>query len=534
MSELSNLRILLVEDDPDDAFAFRRYAAASEAYRMEVDHVSTPEQAHNRLGGGQYDLAFLDLRLGEAVTGLDILNDIKATGTHLPIILLTGTGNEEAAVQAMKRGATDYLIKESFNCEVLERSVRHALEQYRSAMERRRAQEELKETNRSLQEALEELRRTQDQLIYQERQRALVQLASGIAHDFNNALSSILGFTDLLLQKPEMLDDRQRVTRYLELMRTAASDAAAVVRRMRQFYRPCQENEAFSSLSPNALVQEAISLTEPRWKEDAAGQGIQIKVETHLENVPFVAGNEAELHAMLTNLIFNSVEAMPEGGTMTLRTRSEEGEVLLEVSDTGVGMSEEVRKHCLDPFFTSKSADGTGLGLSVVQGIVRRHNGTIEIESEQGRGTTVRIRLPSKEAEPQAGAPAQPEAWQRTLSVLVVEDQHGPRELLREYLKTDGHKVETAADGAEGLRKFRAGWFDLVITDRAMPEFSGDQLAAIIKNEVPKKPVILLTGFGDMMEAAGEEPAAVDLVLSKPVTLDRLREAMRTVLASGQ
>ena len=196
-------------------------------------------------------------------------------------------------------------------------------------------------------------------------------------------------------------------------------------------------------------------------------------------------------------------------------------------------MSPREREHCFDPFFTTKQESGTGLGLAAAQGTIERHGGRITVESQQGRGATFRIVLPAAEgperpeAAQEVGAPVKP------LKILVVEDEAEQRDLLIDYLSMDDHRVEVASDGQEGLRMFMDGYYDLVITDRSMPQLGGDQLVAALKDEAPGKPVIMLTGFGDMMEAAREEVEGVDLVLPKPVGLEDVREAVAKVMGWG-
>jgi PAS domain S-box-containing protein len=404
----------------------------------------------------------------------------------------------------------------------------------RDITEHRRAEEALRESNRRLAEALAELQATQHQILQQERLRALGQMASGIAHDFNNALSPVLGFTEVLLNAPEQLADRPKVIRYLTMINTAARDAASTVRRLREFYRGREENEIFLPVNLNHLAEEVIMLTQPRWKDQALAVGITVRIASDFQQVPRVAGNEAELREVLTNLMLNAVDAMPDGGTVTVRTRAAEAHVVLEVSDSGIGMSEEVRQRCLEPFYSTKGERGTGLGLAMVYGIIQRHHGTLTIASAPAEGTTVTVRLPAHVTPGATGAAEAPEGTHaplRQLHVLVVDDDPPIRELLTEYLTLDAHTVETASNGREGLEKFHTGWFDVVVTDRGMPEMSGDQLAAAIKRASPNKPVILLTGFGDLLIASGEQPAHVDLILSKPVTAAELRKALAKVTA---
>jgi CheY-like chemotaxis protein len=205
---------------------------------------------------------------------------------------------------------------------------------------------------------------------------------------------------------------------------------------------------------------------------------------------------------------------------------NEGGQVLLELSDTGIGMTEEVRQRCLEPFFTTKGEHGTGLGLSMVYGIVQRHQGTIDITSQVGKGSTFIIRIPYQPAKRSSLPLAQPIKALQHLNVLVVDDEPMVRKIIGEYLKIDGHTVEVAEGGRDGLEKFRKGRFDLVVVDHAMPDMNGDLLAAAIRSADAKMPVLMLTGFGEMMKVANETPSAVDLVVGKPITIDGLRAAV--------
>ncbi|HUI07315.1 MAG TPA: PAS domain S-box protein [Verrucomicrobiae bacterium] len=397
--------------------------------------------------------------------------------------------------------------------------------------ERKKTEGTLQETNRHLERALTELKTAEQQIIQQERLGALGTMASGIAHDFNNALAAILGFSELLLYKPDCLDDREKARRYIEMMNTAAQDAGDVVNRLREFYRHREEGEVFIPVDINRLVEDATSLTEPKWKAQAEASGVSITVQHDLQEVPRVAGNAANLREMLTNLIFNAVDAMPHGGTITIRTRRDDDHVVLEVADTGTGMTEEVRRRCLEPFFSTKGERGTGLGLSMVYGILQRHEGEIDIQTELGRGTTFVIRLPHHASPvPQSPEHNDPSVtYGPSLRVLIVDDEPLTRKVIGEYLKFDGHTIELAGSGGEGLDKFSKDRFDLVIVDRAMPDMSGDQVAGTIKAFSPATPIIMLTGFGSMMEAADDKPANVDLVVGKPVTIADLRGAMTKV-----
>ena len=400
----------------------------------------------------------------------------------------------------------------------------------RDVTERKRAEQERREANSQLENALAELKSTQQQVVQQERLRALGQMASGIAHDFNNALAPILGFSELLLDQPEARDTPGTLREYLQIINTASRDAANTVSRLREFYRTRDEKEIMRAIDLQQLIKQVVSLTQPRWKNQAEMGGICIHVETDLRDVPPVLGNDADLREALTNLIFNAVDAMPQGGTVAITGYAEDGQVVLKVSDTGTGMTDEVRRRCLEPFFTTKGERGTGLGLSMVYGIVRRHAGMLDIQSEVGRGTTFVIRLPTQEKTAVANSGLTTKASiSCPLRVLVVDDDPLVRNVEAKYLEAAGHSVMRAASGPEGLEKFRAEKFDVVVLDRAMPGMSGDQLASTVKELSADTPVIMLTGFGDLMDATGEKPPHVDVLLSKPITLVGLQEAVRKI-----
>lgn len=399
---------------------------------------------------------------------------------------------------------------------------------------RKRAEEDVHESNRNLEEALAKLRKAQTELLQQERIRALGQMASGIAHDFNNSLTPILGYTAMLLGRPEILDDRRATLAYLRTMNLAAEDAAGMVRRLRSFCRSREEGEVLLPLSLKQVAEEAMALTEVRWRDQAQAAGVFIKVSAELDEVPPVDGCEAELREALTNLILNAVDAMPQGGTLNLGTRAEGDFVVIEVRDTGVGMSEEIRRRCMEPFFTTKGSRGTGLGLALVHGVVQRHDGLVAIESAAGKGTAVTMRLPTRRrgaARHDQGLEAK--TTPRPLHVLMVDDDPAVLRVVAGLLAMDGHTVETAGDGRQALEKYRAGRYDLVLTDMGMPEMSGDQLTLAIKQLTPRQPVVMLTGFGDFMPEVLEHQPWADLVLGKPITLADLRQALAKVLANA-
>ena len=524
----TQVTILVVEDDEGlNRLIQKRLQRADFC----VEGVLTGADAIARVVENQNLIILLDYLLPD-MTGREVFEALAKRKCSVPVIIMTGHGDEKIAVEMMKLGARDYIVKDQNFIDILPQLIKNVCEDLEKEKRLARMSKALEESNHQLEKTLTELRATQQQIIQQERLRALGQLASGIAHDFNNNLTPILGFTDVLLDSPESLDDKESVRYYLTLINTAAKDASHVVSRLREFYRRRdEEEEIMMSVNINQLVKQTIELTQPKWKDQAQANSITIDIEADLQEVPLISGNEEELREVLTNLILNAVDAMPKNGTITLRTRFEGKQVVLEVSDTGVGMTEEVKQRCFEPFFSTKQERGTGLGLAMVYGIINRGKGTIEILSEPGRGTTFIINLPIQIKQQVKERGKETEVPLRSLHVLVVDDETMVRDVVTKYLTADGHTVETATNGREGLEKFHSGRFHLVITDRAMPDMGGVQLAALIKQLAPKMPIIMLTGFGDIMAAQGTMPEGVDFLLSKPITLTAFREALAKFLS---
>jgi signal transduction histidine kinase/ActR/RegA family two-component response regulator/PAS domain-containing protein len=384
----------------------------------------------------------------------------------------------------------------------------------------------------ALQNAYEELRSTQQAVMQQERLRVLGQMASGIAHDINNAISPIMLYTDSMLEKEPGLSERGRG--YLHTIQQAASDVAETVARMREFYRQRDIQTESTTVDLDEMVTQVAELTRARWESMPQQRGIVIDMRTELAaRLPPIMGVKSEIREALTNLVFNAVDAMPQGGTLTLRVRGDGAErVLIEVVDTGVGMDEETRRRCLEPFFTTKGERGTGLGLAMVYGVVQRHGGDLEIDSQPGVGTTVRLSFMAALVSA-IEATAIITALPAGLTVLLVDDDPILLRSLRETLELDGHRTLTANDGKEGIDLFRKTvepgsqlTVSAVITDLGMPHVDGRSVARAVKQASPNTPVILLTGWGERLLAEGETPPYVDRVLSKPPRLREVRKAL--------
>ncbi len=319
---------------------------------------------------------------------------------------------------------------------------------------------------------------------------------------------------------------------------------------MREFYRTREPDLSLARVKLNRLVDQVVELTRARWSDVALQKGIVITLQPDLAaDLPDIMGSEAEIRDALTNLVFNAADAMPEGGVLTLRTRSEystappgeEGacSVHLEVSDTGIGMDEETRRRCLEPFYTTKGERGTGLGLAMVYGMIQRHSAELQIDSIQGKGTTVRLSFVCAQASLLSVQHYPPEPQlPRQLRILLVDDDPLLLKSVKEVLEADGHSVVAADGGQNGIEAFQASVasklpFTLVITDLGMPYVDGRKVAAAVKSASSRTPVILLTGWGRRLIAENEIPPHVDRVLSKPPKLTELRSALAE-LTAGQ
>ena len=382
----------------------------------------------------------------------------------------------------------------------------------------------------ALQQAYDDLRRSQQSVMEQERLRVLGQMSSGIAHDINNALSPVALYTESLLEKEPNLSERTRA--YLETTQRAIGDVAHTVGRMREFYRQREPALTLAPVDLNAVATQVLDLTRARWSDMPLQRGIVIRREMELDPAnPRVAGIESEIREALTNLIFNAVDAMQEGGTLRLRTRTTSaGRIRVEVQDTGIGMDAETRRRCLEPFFTTKGERGTGLGLAMVYGVAQRQNAELQVESTVGVGTTVSLDFPGLTTVPAAKTVRSALVVSR-LNILLVDDDPLIIRSMQGILEEDGHTVTAATGGQEGIDTFQAAirrneHFSVVITDLGMPYVDGRRVAGAVKHANPETPVIMLTGWGQRLVDDGEIPEHVDRVLNKPPKLHQLRTAL--------
>ena len=373
-----------------------------------------------------------------------------------------------------------------------------------------------------LKQAYAKLKEAQEKLVQSEKLRALGEMAGGVAHDFNNLLGAILGRAQLLLLSAKEQDIRKG----LKVIEKAALDGAETVRRIQEFTR-LRTDENFILLDLNEILKESLEITKHKWKDEAQKKGILIQVETDLdENLPEVAGNPSELREVFVNMILNSIDAMPKGGTLSVSTQSNEDHVLARVTDTGIGMSEEVQRKVFDPFFTTKGPKGNGLGMSLAYGIIIRHNGEISIESQEGKGTVFSVRLPRKSVPGGRSAKDKIPEEPRNENILIIDDEPAIRELLCDILQSRGYKATAVDDSLKGIGLFEKEEFDIVFTDLSMPEMSGWEVADRLKSLNPKVVIVMVTGWGTQVDSSKLKAHAVDLLMAKPFEVKKLFEIL--------
>lgn len=365
-----------------------------------------------------------------------------------------------------------------------------------------------------------------DKIIQSEKLAALGTMAGGVSHDFNNLLMAILGHIQLIL--PQVEDEEIR--RRLQNIEKAVYDGSNTVRRLQRFTEREREPQAMAStVDVGEAVKDVVELTRPRWKNFMERSGNKIDLQIDLAPGCLAAINASDLREVMTNILLNAIDAMPQGGTLSFRTQCQGDHVTLEVSDTGVGMSKEVSEKIFDPFFTTKGIGNSGLGLSVSWSLLGRYGGDIQVKSKPGKGTTFIIKLIRAEA-PKAQLAAKSAEGTSSYRLLLVEDDPEILNILRDMLRLKGHRVVATSDGEKALEMIDTSDFDLVLTDLGMPVVSGWEIAQRAKAKNPKTPVVMITGWGAQYEEEDLGARGVDLMLAKPLSWEKLLGSIEKML----
>lgn len=452
-------------------------------------------------------------------------------GLHSLIITPLMNGNDTLGITVVARTAVDAFTDDEISfLQQLSEHVTLALNQAELLTE--------------LQEAYSDLKETQNLVLQQERLRALAEMASGIAHDINNAISPAALYAESLLATEHDMTERGK--KNLRIIQTAIDDVAKTVDRMGRFARAKDDPDHQQLTDVNQVCKDVMDLTRVRWEDMAHKQGIQVHMRPELgHDLPQLMMSETELREILTNLIFNAIDALPEGGDIAIRTQiqgyNNNQQIVIEVCDNGIGMSEEHRARCFEPFFTTKGERGTGLGLAMVYGIVQRAGGYMEIHSVLNEGTQIQIYLPATACvtaceTPNTTTTSQPPVSGKPvpLKILLVDDDTHVLSAMTEILNAHGHQIEFADGGKKAIELFNEAAqdkhpFDVMITDLGMPGMDGRELSQIIKTLSPSTPVIMLTGWGSQMSLSDEEMPHVNLILSKPPKASELQQALGNI-----
>ena len=343
----------------------------------------------------------------------------------------------------------------------------------------------------------------------------LGHLTEGMAHALNNLFAIVLGHSQLMLEHVQDFQIRDEVAE----IQSAALTAAQVIRRIQDFARAGGDARQITDV--NALLRDASEITRFVWRDRAEWQGILINVVKDFAEVPPVFVNPGELRRAFVAILLNAIEALPQGGLITLRTERIDNQVVSSIIDNGIGMRGDVRMNALQSFFTTKESPHLGLGLTIVADIIADHAGTLSINSPVDHGTTVNVSVPvAQELSENKEDSTMPS--HRPANVLVIDNEPQVRALLARLLKLQGHTVVTAEGGSEGVAAFKASPFDAVLTDLGMPEMSGWDVAREIKKLDPHVLVALTTGWPIEMTPEELKTKYIDRIVHKPFDLPLL------------
>jgi signal transduction histidine kinase len=507
------LRVLMIEDSEDDAALLLRELRRG-SYDVVFERVDLPDTLNSALDTKTWDLVVSDFSMPH-FSGTDALRLLRATGSEVPFIFVSGTMGEETAVAALQDGAQDYLVKT--NLKRLVPAVQRAL---REAEERR--QRKLMELQ------VQQLRKFE----------AIGKLAGGIAHDFNNVIGAILGWAEMGCEEATpgtSLHDRfQKIRDQSFWAARLTSQLLAFARR--QVLQP-------RNINLNTLAVEGVGLLRR-----VIGEQIEVRVLTG-PDLRVTLADQTQIEQVLMNLCLNARDAMPEGGQLIIETQNVEIDeaycrvhpyarqgsyVLLAVSDTGVGMDAATKERIFEPFFTTKEVGkGTGLGLPTVYGVVKQHGGFIHLYSELGIGTTFRIYLPATSGAPEPREPKSDERTPKgTETILLAEDNEGLREAAQEMLQRLGYRVILASNGAEATELFKANSakIDLVILDIVMPLLSGPAVYSQMAAIQPDLRAVFATGYTAETASLNSTLVKGVPILQKPYSMKNLGQIVRSTL----
>jgi two-component system, cell cycle sensor histidine kinase and response regulator CckA len=509
------LRILVIEDNAADA-ELCLWALKRGGVEFSADLARTREEFTSLVASKEYDVILSDYNL-RAWNALDAIETINEDGKDIPFVLVTGSLADEDAVECVKKGVSDYVLKDRMAR--LPVAIRRALHEKAERKARRRLEEQLQQS---------------------QKMEAIGRLAGGVAHDFNNLLTIITGYSQLIL---DHLSADDPVRGQIIQIKEAGDRAAALTRQLLAFSRK-------QVLSPRLLDLNEVVAGIDKMLRRLIGEDIEL-ITVGSPGLWHVKADPGQIDQVIMNLAVNARDAMPQGGRLIIETANvtlgagESGQhpvitggayVMLAISDTGTGMTEEVKNQIFEPFFTTKErGKGTGLGLSTVYGIVKQSGGYIWAYSEVGKGTSFKIYLPPvgvAEEKNVIKTGSRIGAKGGSETVMVVEDNDALRSFVRSVLEPQGYFLLEAGDSEEATRLIEnnSGPIHLLLTDVVMPRMSGPELAARLKPQYPDAKVLYMSGYTDnaIMHHGVLDPGTY--FLQKPFVAETLRKKVREVL----
>ncbi|MEJ8552690.1 ATP-binding protein [Tepidibacter sp. Z1-5] len=359
-----------------------------------------------------------------------------------------------------------------------------------------------------------------DRIISQnEKLKALGEIANGVAHDFNNILATISGYVDLSLAKRQ--DDNIR--EYLEIIKRASLDGAEMLRRIQEFTKNIREEEN-SFFRFERIMKIVLNMINPRI-DDKAMLGIDININEELDAKGYVKGREFEIREVMINILNNAIDAMPSGGDIKIKTYNIDNYIYIEIEDSGDGIPKNILSRIFDPFFSTKGVNGNGIGLSVSYKIIKDHGGSIKVETEEGIGTKFIISLPMHLEEIININTESEEKDEKYHKILVVDDKIQVAMATGEIIKSIGKEVDICYSGKEALQKLEVEKYDLIISDLAMPNLNGIELAKKVKDKYPHIKFVLMTGWlGDI---DNYNDTTIDYILEKPFGIDEIKKILQ-------
>ena len=629
------LKILIVDDNEDHQILMEEQLVEN-SHNIDMVFVESGNECMLRLSKESYDAVIVDFNLPD-MDGLGVLKEMNRKGYDYPVLMVTAFGDENIAVETMKLGAQDYIVKsEGFaeklpeilykvaheyklrkNNELTERKLKISESKYKALIDNmidvvftadnqlnissinpagqrvfEYSDEEIIDLNfydliheldrekirncfnvsftnhRKFIEGLEfrirtgngitkdiqlnaiadydksgnmvqiesvvrdiTARKDFEQKLFQiEKLNALGLMSSGFAHDFNNVLATILGYLDIA--KTELEGAGVQVLDTLKIIEKAARDGATVVDKIQQFSRIKLESErAEEVVDLHEIIDEALAFTMPRWKIEAQSKGIEYEIikngfTTAKYHVKF---NPAELREVIVNIINNGIDAMPNGGKIEFSAKEESENVVISISDNGVGIKEEAKGRMFDPFFTTKGANRSGLGMSLSQSVMTRYGGKIIVDTYLDNGTTIHLRIPLCTSEISRSQQKEEVVSHRSVNILMIDDDEIILKMMTIILESKGHKVSAATDANIGLKMYEDNLYEIVLCDLAMPKINGWTVASYIKEydavrKKSKTPVILITGYELDTENLNHKEEGVDSILNKPISFEKLHK----------